>query len=114
MGPDVLVPDLAGWRRERMPRLPNAAYFTLTPDWVCEIVSPRSGGLDRVRKMRIYGREGVGHSWIVEPLQKTLEIYRLESSRWLVVSTHSDSEVVRAEPFDAIELQLSRWWIEPE
>jgi len=108
-----VVPDVAGWRRERMPVLPNVAYFEQAPDWVCEVVSPTTAGMDRVRKMRIYARESVGYLWLVEPLAKTLEVYRLENGRWVVASTHSDSERVRAEPFDAVELDIARWWLEP-
>ena len=112
LGPDVIVPDLAGWRRERVPRLPNAAFFDVAPDWACEVVSPTTAGADRVRKMRIYARESVGHLWLVEPLARTLEVYRLENGRWIVASTHGGSERVRAEPFEAIELELPRWWLE--
>jgi Uma2 family endonuclease len=109
---DVIVPDVAGWRREKMAVLPNVAAFTQAPDWVCEVVSPTTAGVDRVRKMRIYARESVGNLWLVEPLAKTLEVYRLESGRWVVASTHAGSERVRAEPFDAAELEIARWWLE--
>lgn len=112
VGADILVPDLAGWRRERMPVLANVPYFELAPDWVCEVVSPATGRNDRVRKMPIYAREHVGHVWLVDPLVRTLEVYRLEGQRWVVVSTHGGEESVRAEPFEAIELDLSRWWLE--
>jgi Uma2 family endonuclease len=112
LGTDVLVPDLAGWRREKMPALPNVAAFTRAPDWACEVVSPTTASIDRVRKMRIYARESVGHLWLVEPLAKTLEVYRLQADQWLVASTHAGSERVRAEPFDAVELDIARWWLE--
>jgi Uma2 family endonuclease len=112
LGPDIVVPDVAGWRRVKMPALPNVAYFEQAPDWICEVVSPTSASVDRVRKMRIYARESVGHLWLVEPLAKTLEVYRLEGNRWVVVSTHSGNERVPAEPFDAIELEIARWWLE--
>ncbi len=110
---DIVVPDLAGWRRERMPVLENVPYSELVPDWVCEIVSPTTVRLDRVRKMPIYAREGVNHLWLVDPLMRTLEVYRLEGQRWVVVSTHGDAESVRAEPFEAVEIDISRWWLEP-
>jgi Uma2 family endonuclease len=113
LGSDVVVPDIAGWRREKMPVLPNVAAFTQAPDWACEVVSPTTAGADRVRKMRIYARESVGHLWLVEPLARTLEVYRLENARWVVASTHGGSERVRAEPFEAVELELTRWWLEP-
>ena len=113
-GTDVLVPDLAGWRRERMPVLQNVAYFELEPDWVCEVVSPSTARIDRVRKVPIYAREGVGHLWLIDPLQQTLEVFRLEGHHWMLVSTHGGAEIVRAEPFEALELDMSRWWLEPE
>lgn len=112
LGDDVLVPDLAGWRRARMPSMPDAVGFTLAPDWVCEIASPSTGRLDRSRKMPIYGRNGIPHLWIVDPLQRTLEVYRLEAGRWMVVANHGGDDRVRAEPFDAIELPLARWWLD--
>jgi Uma2 family endonuclease len=113
LGPDVVVPDLAGWRRKRVARLPSAAFFDVAPDWACEVVSPTTAGMDRVRKMRIYARESVGHLWLVDPLARTLEVYRLQNGQWVVAVTHAGSESVRAEPFDAIELDLTRWWLEP-
>lgn len=109
---DVLVPDLAGWRQERMPSVPNVPYFELAPDWVCEVVSPTTAGVDRIRKMPIYARENVRHLWVVDPMAQTLEVYRLEQERWVVAATHGGTEVVRAEPFGETELQLRRWWIE--
>lgn len=112
LGSDVVVPDVAGWRRDTMPALPNVAAFTQAPDWICEVVSPRTAGIDRVRKMRIYARESVDHLWLVDALDKTLEVYRLESGRWVVASTHAGDEQVRAEPFEAVELQIVRWWLE--
>jgi Uma2 family endonuclease len=112
LGADILVPDLAGWRRERMPVLENVAYFELAPDWVCEVVSPRTARIDRVRKMPIYARERVSHLWLVHPGLQTLEVYRLEGQQWVVASSHVGTEGARAEPFEAIELDMSRWWLE--
>ena len=109
---DIVVPDLAGWRRERMPRLPNVAAFIQAPDWACEVVSPATAGMDRAHKMRIYAREQVSHLWLVDPIAKTLEVYRLDGNRWVVVSTHAGAEHVRAEPFAGVELDLARWWLE--
>src|SRR5262245_33234831 len=79
-GNDVLVPDLAGWRRERMPEVPDVPYFTLAPDWVCEVLSPSTETLDRRKKLRIYARENVAHVWLVDPLRQTLEVLSLESN----------------------------------
>ena len=106
LGPDALVPDLAGWRRERMPTVPDVAYFTLPPDWICEVLSPQTGRLDRAKKLPAYAREGVRHAWLIDPVQKTQEVMRLDGSRWTIVSVHGGDDTVRAEPFDAIELTL--------
>ena len=110
LGPDVLVPDLAGWRRTRMPRVPETAYFPLAPDWACEILSPSTASLDRTQKLAIYAREGVGHAWLIDPIARTLEILRLEADRWRIVMTHTGEATVRAEPFDAIEFSLAEFW----
>jgi Uma2 family endonuclease len=113
-GKNVLVPDLVGWRHERMPRIPNVAAITLAPDWVCEVVSPSTGVIDRGRKMSVYAREGVAHLWIIDPIIRTLEVYRLEGGRWIVAATYGGDDPVRAEPFDAVTLEPARWWLEPE
>jgi Uma2 family endonuclease len=109
---DVLVPDLAGWRRARMPTFPKVAAFELAPDWVCEVISPSTAAIDRGRKMRVYAREGVGHLWVVDPILHTLEVYRLEDGRWVVASTHAGAEQVHAEPFEALAVDIGRWWTE--
>jgi len=111
-GTDVLVPDLAGWRRERMPSRPNVPYSTLAPDWICEVLSPSTAGFDRVRKMPVYLRAGVIHAWLLDPIGRSLEIYRRQESGWLLTATYGDDQDrVRAEPFDAIELELSALWL---
>jgi len=112
LGEDVLVPDLAGWRRTRMPRRPRTAFFTLAPDWTCEVLSPSTSQLDRAKKLAIYAREGVGHAWLVDPDAGTLEVLRLENGRWSILATHAGSEVVRAEPFAEIEIELQALWID--
>lgn len=110
LGGDILVPDLAGWRRERMPVLPDAAYFTLAPDWVCEVLSPSTASFDRKDKLPIYAREKVVHAWLVDPLLKLLEVYKLLDGRWTLLSTHANADRVRAEPFEAVELELGSLW----
>ena len=107
---DTLVADLAGWRRERLPTVPETAAITLAPDWVCEILSPSTEQLDRVRKLPAYARCGFGHAWLINPTTRTLEVYRREGQSWVLVTTHADDALVRAEPFDAIELDLLRLW----
>jgi Uma2 family endonuclease len=107
---DVLVPDVAGWRRERMPALPAGAFFTEAPDWLCEVLSPRTARLDRARKMTVYAREGVAHLWLLDRGPRTLEVYRLVGDRWTLMATHSGADRVRVEPFEAVELDLGAWW----
>jgi Uma2 family endonuclease len=107
---DVLVPDLAGWRRERMPELPDATAFELAPDWVCEVLSPSTTAIDRAEKLPIYARERVAYVWLVDPRAKTLEAYRLESERWVLLGTWREDAKVRVEPFDALELELAGLW----
>jgi Uma2 family endonuclease len=111
LGPDVLVPDLAGWRLQRMPAYPSrAAHVTLAPDWVCEILSPSTARLNRAAKLPAYAREGVRHAWLVDPAARTLEIFRLEDGRWVLTAVRSDTDLVRPEPFEAAEFDLASWW----
>ena len=110
LGADVLVPDLAGWKRERMPSRPDTAYFPLAPDWVCEVLSPSTAQVDRARKLAIYARERVTHAWLVDPLAQTLEVFGLEGGRWVLLAAHAGTEPVRAEPFNDIEIDLASVW----
>lgn len=107
---EPLVPDLAGWRRERMPALPETAYFETVPDWVCEVLSPSTAAVDRIEKMPIYASRGVAHAWLIDPLLETLEVFRMQSQGWFLAGTYRGAAVVRAEPFDAIELELASLW----
>jgi len=90
------------------------AYFSLAPDWVCEVVSPSTAAKDRARKLPIYARESVRHVWLVDPLQRTLDVLRLQDRNWVIVAVHEGSPKVRAEPFDAIELDLGILWADVE
>ncbi|HVG61285.1 MAG TPA: Uma2 family endonuclease [Hyalangium sp.] len=110
LGQDVLVPDLAGWRRERMPQPPHTAAFSMTPDWVCEVLSPSTRAMDRAIKLPVYAREGVRHVWLVDPEARTLEVLRREGERFTWLGTHTGASLVRAEPFEAIELELAFLW----
>jgi Uma2 family endonuclease len=107
---DVVVPDLAGWRRERLPRLPEEAHFVLAPDWLCEVVSPATEELDRTKKMAVYARSGVAHAWLVDPQVRTLESYRLDDGRWTLLATHAGDATARIEPFAAVALDLAALW----
>jgi Uma2 family endonuclease len=113
LGGDVVVPDLAGWRRERLPHLPEEAFFSLAPDWVCEVLSPSTAAMDRGKKLKIYAREAVSHVWLVDAIAQTLEILRLEAGRWTIISIWAGADVVRAEPFEALDLDLTSLWDEP-
>ncbi|MBL8111832.1 MAG: Uma2 family endonuclease [Acidobacteria bacterium] len=113
LGRNILIPDLAGWRRSRLPAIPAEAFFTLAPDWICEILSPSTASFDRVKKMRVFAAEGVGHAWLVDPAAQTLEVYRLEDEHWVLLSAHEGTETVRAEPFEELEIALRDLWIEP-
>ena len=107
---DVLVPDLTGWRRARMPELPDVPFFAQAPDWICEVLSPSTGRIDRQRKLRIYARERVGHAWLVDPEQQTLEVLGLDGEGWRILAVHAEDEKVRAAPFDTVELELAALW----
>lgn len=110
LGEDVVVPDLGGWRRERMPEIPMTAFVTLAPDWVCEVLSPSTSKLDRGAKLPLYAREAVRHVWLIDPIEQYLEVLRLDGEGYRIVDTHVADAKVRAEPFDAIELDLSVLW----
>ncbi|MBN9162176.1 MAG: hypothetical protein BGO98_11070 [Myxococcales bacterium 68-20] len=107
---DILVPDIAGWRRTRMPELPDAAAFELPPDWVCEVLSPSTAPTDRAEKMPVYAREGVAYVWLVDPIARTLEAFSLDAGRWVVVGTWRDEARVRVAPFAEHELSLADLW----
>lgn len=109
-GEDILVPDLAGWRRERLIEPPDEAYFTLAPDWVCEIISPSTRKFDLEEKRPIYAREGVGHIWLIDPAARALEAFSLSGSEWLPAGSARDREPVSFPPFDAISFPLDALW----
>ncbi|MGE0325769.1 MAG: Uma2 family endonuclease [Polyangiaceae bacterium] len=114
LGADVLVPDIASWRRERLPIIPAEPYLSLAPDWLCEVLSPSTAKLDRAEKLPIYAREGVRHVWLVDPLARLLEVLRLEGEHWTLLGAYSDSAKVRAEPFEVFELELGVLWADSE
>jgi Uma2 family endonuclease len=111
---EPMVPDIAGWRLERMPELPTTTYFTVVPDWVCEVLSPSTTSIDRTEKMPIYAEAGVGHVWLVDPIAKTLEAHILgDERRWREVRIYRDGDRARIPPFEAIELELAALWAPP-
>ena len=93
--------------------MPEEAYFSLAPDWVCEVLSPSTERIDRGRKLRIYAEAGVAHAWLVNPVERTLEVLRLRDGAWTIVAVASDQDAVRVEPFEAIELGLAGLWADP-
>jgi Uma2 family endonuclease len=110
LGPEVLVPDLAGWRRERLPRLPETAWFELAPDWVCEVLSPATVRRDRAKKMPVYAANGIGYLWLADPDARTLEAYRNADGHWLLLQTFENGDAVSVAPFDAIAFDLAALW----
>jgi Uma2 family endonuclease len=110
-GDDVLVPDVAGWRVERLPDVANDAFATIAPDWLCEILSPSTAQLDRALKAEIYATQGAMWMWLVDPAAKTLEAYRNQSGKWLQLAVFKEGEDVKAEPFDAAPFKLDVLWI---
>ena len=109
-GGHVLVPDLAGWRLSTMPRLPRDHRFVIRPDWVCEILSPRSARTDRVVKTLIYASLGIPYLWLINPLEQTLEVRALNGAHYAVIQAFGGPETVFAEPFDAAPLELDALW----
>ena len=110
LGEDILVPDLAGWRRERMPDYPDTPYVTLAPDWVCEVLSPGTRRLDLHEKRPVYAREGVSWLWLVDPADRTQEAFELQDGHWLLIASAKDDEPVNIRPFDAVTFSLADLW----
>jgi Uma2 family endonuclease len=114
---EPVIPDVAGWRVERMPELPETAYFAVVPHWVCEVLSKSTERIDRDEKLPYYAKHGVRHVWLVDPIDKRLEVYTLddETERWREVRTYrADNGAIRAAPFDAVELDLAALWSAPK
>ncbi|TDR94775.1 Uma2 family endonuclease [Enterovirga rhinocerotis] len=105
LGSHIVVPDIAGWRRERLPR-PKDAFITIVPDWICEILSPSTARLDRGPKRRIYASAGVQHLWLLDPVEGVLEAFGLAGEQWLLLATIERGEMVSVAPFDAISFPL--------
>lgn len=110
LGPDILVPDLAGWRRTRMPEVPDTAAFDLAPDWVAEVLAPSTAALDRVQKLPIYARENVSHVWLIDPRLQTLEAFALSGARYQLLGAWRGTESARVAPFEELELELAALW----
>jgi len=111
LGREIFVPDVCGWRRETLPEFPPGPFVAVAPDWVCEVASPRTARLDRIKKMPAYARHGVPHVWVIDPESRSLEVYRLEGEHYSFVAGYENDDVARAEPFEAFELRLTDLWI---
>jgi Uma2 family endonuclease len=107
---DVLVPDIAGWRRERLPELPDAPFLSLAPDWVCEVISPSTSSLDRTDKRAIYFRENVRHLWLVDPSDRLLEVQRWSEGGYVTIGAWRGDVSVHAEPFESLAIPLGALW----
>jgi Uma2 family endonuclease len=114
LGPQVLVPDLAGWRRERMPALPDTAWFTLAPDWVCEVLSPSTAIVDRTRKQDIYREQGIRWLWFVDPAGRTIEVLSRAEQHWILTGSFGGSGEMRIPPFDAVPIDVGALWDAPK
>ncbi len=114
LGKNVVVPELAGWRRERLPALPDGAWFEIAPDWICEVLSPSTAVVDRTRKQRIYRENGVTWIWFVDPVARTLEVWRQAHGDWLLAGSFGGDQRARVQPFDAIEIDLQGLWELPQ
>jgi len=110
LGEDVVVPDVAGWRRDRMPEVPDAAFIDLAPDWVCEVLSPGTRKFDLTEKRALYGAAGVAHLWFVDPGAKTLEAFANRDGAWTLIAALMDDAPVAVPPFDAVGFPLSALW----
>lgn len=106
---DIRVPDLVGWRKERYER-PARGPYTVTPDWLCEVLSPSTAVTDRVEKLPLYARAGVPHVWLIDPLGFSLEVYRRVEEGYLLVLTTQGRATLRIPPFDAVEIELGLLW----
>jgi len=111
LGEDIVVPDLAGWKSERYPRAGETNSICVCPDWVCEVLSPGTLRLDKVKKMSLYARSGVAFLWLIDPAARTLDVFRLESGRWMVGGLYVEDDKVRAEPFPEVEIDLNDLWL---
>jgi len=110
----VLVPDIAGWRRERLPRIPRDQRFEIVPDWICEVLSPATAKTDRISKMPIYAQYGVAYAWLVDPLARTLEAFALHENHWTVIGLFADQDEISVAPFAEITLPLAGLWLPDE
>jgi Uma2 family endonuclease len=111
LGPHILVPDLAGWKKERFPVEEETNYITVPPNWVCEVLSPQTFRTDKVKKMPLYAKHGVDYIWLIDPVAMTLDAFSLASGQWLLLSSFAENDQVRIEPFPEVEIYLGDLWL---
>lgn len=113
--PDIVVPDIAGWREGRLVDEGDdeKAFFTVVPDWICEVLSPGTRRVDRMKKMPIYAREKVGHVWLADPEERMIEVFRLAKGDFTLLRTVGGDDAIRAEPFDDVEIPPAFVWGRP-
>ena len=109
-GAHVVVPDIAGWKRNRLAKLPDAAYSEIAPDWICEVLSPSTARIDRTDKLTVYAEYGISHTWLVDPDLKTLEVFALTDGKWVLLSTFKDADDVAASPFETHQFLVQSLW----
>jgi Uma2 family endonuclease len=109
---DILVPDLAGWRKECFPLSEETNWISVRPDWICEVLSPATLRLDKIKKMPLYGLRGVPYLWLIDPTARTLDAFRFESGKWTVAGSYVEDDKVRAEPFQDVEFDLASLWLD--
>ena len=110
LGSNIAVPDLAGWRRERLTPFPQSAFISVAPDWLCEVLSPSTEQHDRTDKLPVYAEHGVNHCWLVDPIKRTLEALALSGGSWQLVTTVKETDSVVAPPFETHSFQLDVLW----
>lgn len=112
LGPHVVVPDLAGWRKERLTPFPDTAFIATPPDWLAEVLSPSTQALDRTDKLAVYAEYGVGHCWYVDPTARTLEVFALSAGKWLLAAAYKNADPVSAAPFEVHTFALDLLWVD--
>jgi Uma2 family endonuclease len=110
LGSYVLVPDIAGWRRERLNLAPDAAFIEIAPDWLCEVLSASTERRDRTVKMRVYAEAGIRHLWLIDPRLQILEAFELHDGRWAKAGAWNSRDEARAPPFEAVSISLADLW----
>ena len=114
LGQNILVPDLAGWTKEKLSKFPKTNFITVAPDWICEVLSPRTFKIDRIKKMPIYAQFEVSFLWLIDPIEEIFEIFKLNGDKWTLLAGFAGNDKIRAEPFIEVEIDLANLWSEIE